>query len=344
MKALLLAWLAAPALAQSTATLKGVDVYRSASFGQAQAEALKPRVALWVEFMEHRKTRANAEKAKRDLIEAVRKQGRFAYVDLYFGRYLTSAEHSAFVTFDVVDELDKPSRMPFRAAPTGRVAGIDPLVSDWDAFNATGLTQRKEGKLSYDRPACPAYYCLYGSQTPELAAIEKRIVEGARAGKQQLLEALTREADPAKRAKAVYLLSYVPEGKATADLMLSALTDPDAGVRGAALEVLSDIATHHRDVFIESQKLIPALDFPSTTDRVKALAVLVGLTENPDHRPYLISRASRRLIELLKQEQPSVHDLAYTVLSLLSKETYHRRDYDGWKKWADRAAPAHDGP
>lgn len=341
MKALLClaALLPASAHASSTGTLRGLDVYRSASLSTEQAQELyRPRLALYTELSESRKTKPAADRLRRELIESVRKHGDFAYADLHISRYVTSADNSTYATFDVVDAQDASQRMPFLSAPAGRVPELDDLSKAWDDYLAMGLEQRRTGKISYDRPSCPAYYCLYGG-TPELDAFHKTFVEAASKRRPVLLKAAREEADPKKRAAAVYLLSYSPEGKATADALLGLLQDADALVRTAALEVLSDVATHHRDVFVDVVKVLPALDYPSTNERVKAMGVLIGLIDHPDSRPYIISRAAPRLIELLKQQQPSVHDLAYTLLALLSKESFGRRDYAAWSSWAVKQAP-----
>jgi hypothetical protein len=327
------------ASAVSSGTLRGLDVYRSTKLSTEQAqETYGPRLTLYTELADSKKTKAGADRLRKELIESVRKLGDFAYVDLHISRYVTSADNSTYATFDLVDADDASQRMPFMAAPSGRVPEIDDLSRAWEDYLATGLEQRRTGKISYDRPACPAYYCLYGG-SPELAAFERTFVEAAAKNRPMLLKAAREEADPKKRAAAVYLLSYSLEGKATADTILGFLQDADVLVRSAALEVISDMAIHHRDVFVDVVRVLPALDYPSTNERVKAMGVLIGLSDHPDARPYIITRATPRLIELLKQQQPSVHDLAYTLLALLSKESFGRRDYGAWTSWATKQAP-----
>lgn len=324
--------------AQSSATLKGIDVYRSEKVSSEKVEALLWR-KLQIYTGLHGQTRAasvrSAVRIKKEAEDAVAALGDFAYVELALGRYVTSAEQAAYVTFDVVDRKDAATRMPFRPRPAGAVPDPEGLLAAWRAYSALGSRLRAAGIVPFDRPACAAYHCLWGSQTPELAAYEERFMKGSPANKGKLLKVLASDADPADRSAAVYLLSYVREGKPTADLMLDSLSDPSAEVRSAALQVLSDIVVYHREVFVEVHRLLPALDFPTVSDRSKSLAVLVGLADNPDYQPYLISRAGPRLLELLKQRQPSVHDLAYTILGMLSKESFPRRDYKAWTDWVD---------
>lgn len=342
MRLLLLALALLPSLsrAQSSATLRGVDVYRSATLIEAHVEALRPRLVLYTELRDSRR-KANqqaASRLKKEILDKLSAHGDYAFIDLYYGQYVTSVDHAAHITVDVVDKADAPSRMPFRAAPVGRVPDPDGLLAAWDQYIEAGQRARREGAAAYDRPDCPAFFCLYGSQTPELAAFERRFVEGAKQHRQALSAVLDREASPRRRAAAVYLASYLPEGPEVAGLMLKALQDPDAQVRGAALEVLSDLATYHREVALDPKPLLAALDYPVVTDRARALGVFVGLSDSPEQQEFVRKNAGRPLLRLLKQTQPSVHDLAFTILSIVSKESFGRRDYDAWSRWVEAQA------
>lgn len=343
MRLLLLALWLLPSLsrAQSSATLRGVDVYRSATLTEEQVEVLRPRLVLYTQLRDSR-TKANQRaqlRLRKELIEKVSARGDFAFVDLHYGQYVTSTDHAAFITIDVVDKADAPARMPFRPAPAGRIPDPEGLLTSWDQYIEAGQRARREGAAVYERPDCPAFFCLYGSQTPELAAFERRFVEGSKRHRQALSSVLEKDMDPRKRAAAVYLLSYLPEGSEVSALMVKALQDPEAQVRGAALEVLSDIATYHREVPLDPKAVLPALDYPSTADRAKALGVFMGLADNPDHQDLVKKHAGRALLRLLRQRQPSVHDLAFTLLALLSKEPIGRRDYDGWSRWVEAQSP-----
>jgi hypothetical protein len=322
--------------AQSSTTLKGVDIYRAESVtAEKLVDFFGKKLETYAQL--HGQTRPaavrSAVRIKGEMEKAVSGMGDFVFVELFFGRYFTSAERAAYITFDVVERKDAAARMPFRPNPAGKAPDPGGLLADWQAYAALGSTLRAANTIPFDRPACPSYYCLWGSQTPELSAYEQRFVKGVAGQKKALLEVLAGDADPRRRAAAVYLLAYVPEGKSVADLMLKTLGDPAPGVRAAALQVLSDITVYHKDVFIDVIKLIPALDFPTVSDRSKALAVFVGLADRPDYRHALTNRAAPRILELLKQQQSSVHDLAYTVLGMLAKESFGRRDYKAWKDW-----------
>lgn len=348
--ALLLA-AAGPALAQSTATLKGVDLFRS---DQVSIEDVRQKVDRQLEsFLRQRNdgrrsALKTSERTKAQIEDAIRRLGKFAFVSLSYNEYVTSADHTAYVTFDVVDQKDAEARMPFRAAPAGSVEDPAGLIAAWHEYAALGQALSSQGLLSTDRPDCPGFFCLYGSATPELAALEKRFAAEAVLRKPALQNVLAQDASGLNRAAALYVLSYLPEGKDVAALCLDSLKDPSPEVRSAALQILADVALYRKDLFFDVRELIAALDFPTVSDRAKALSALVGLADNPSFRPYVISRATPHLLRLLRLEQPSNHDLAFTLLGVLSKESFDRRDYDSWERWvatvSSSAAPSPPPP
>lgn len=332
-----LAMLAGASYAQSTATLKAVDLYRS---DQVTLDFIEAKLGGVIRGFARQRgdtrkmLQKSSEGAKARLEKELSALGRFAYVRVHYAPYITSLERTAYITIDLVDEKHAAERMPFRPAPKKSVADPDGLLSAWRRYSELGERLRREGAIDLsERPACPSYYCVYGSAKPELAELEKKLVQGVVPHKKALLEVFHDDADAADRTAALYALAYAPEGREVVDLALTALKDPAVEVRSAALQILADIALYHKSVFVDLTRLLPALDYPSTPERSLAMGALVGLADNPTYRPYLIARGAGRLLELLKLQQPSNHDLAFTLLSMLSKESFGRRDYEAWGRW-----------
>jgi len=224
--------------------------------------------------------------------------------------------------------------MPFHQAPKGRAIDPDGLLAAWQQYADAGDALARQGAVDGSvHPSCPGFFCLWGSPTPELAALEKKIAAGAPSDRKLLERVLEREADPRKRAAALYVLAYLPEGKEVVDLCFASLSDPAEEVRAAALQILSDVALYHKGVLIDLSKILPVLDYPTISDRSKALSVLVGLGDNPSYKPLLLTRGTPYLLGLLRLRQPSNHDLAFTLLSTLSQKSVGQRDYDGWTAW-----------
>ncbi len=333
--------MASPVCAQSTATLKGIDVYRSSVVTLEDIRRKSDRLLdsyLRQRNDGRRAAMKAAERTKTEIENQIRSLGKLAFVSMAYSEYVTSAERTAYVTFDVVDNADARTRMPFREAPSGYAGDPSGILEAWRQYSDLGQSQLDKGSISTDRPACPGFYCTWGSSTPELEALEKRFSGEAPALKSDLKKVLDEDASPQSRSAALSVLSYLPDGAEVAALALSGLHDPSVEVRSAALQILSDLAIYHKEIFLDARDIIAALDYPTVSDRSKAMGVLVGLVDNVAYRPYVISRAAPYLVPLLKLSQPSNHDLAFTLLGVLSQQSYDRHDYDSWQKWVDGVA------
>ena len=97
---------AAPARAQSTATLRGLDVYRSSLLSPDKARALfGPRINEIVNLRNrHRPVSTEQAEVIRKAIEreAAKIEG-IAYAGLTISEYFTSVDHAMYVTFDIVE-------------------------------------------------------------------------------------------------------------------------------------------------------------------------------------------------------------------------------------------------
>ncbi len=330
------------AAAESTATLKGVDLYRSDALTLRQVEnTLGPDLRNYARLKGSGRAGSErpAEEARAFIERRLRELSPLAFASLTYSEYVTSAQKSSYITLDVVDRSAASARMPFRKAPQGSLSDPHGLLADWAEYQRLGAKLRDQGQIdSAERPACPGFYCTWGSATPELAALERRFVDGARGDKKALVAVLEQDADPRRRAAALYLLSYGEDGAEVSGLASRALLDPAPDVRGAALEILSDVALYHKDVLIDAARVVAALDYPLSSDRAKAMSVLVGLADRPAYRPYVLTRGTPYLVKLLRLEQPSNHDLAFTLLSMLSQQPYDQHDYDSWERWAEGVA------
>ncbi|MBI5884317.1 MAG: HEAT repeat domain-containing protein [Elusimicrobia bacterium] len=320
----------------STASLQGFDIYRSQVVTEPYVR--QKYGALLHEYVllrtDGRSSFSRRARTLKDKIEVeLKEDGKLAFANLYYMDYWTTAGRAAYITFDLVDGVDAKDRVKFKAAPTGTPADPQGLLAAWSRYKELGRSLQFSAQLGLARPSCPAFYCTYGSATPELSEFEKKFVSEVPGVKEQLREVLNTDAVPERRAMAMYLLSYLSDGNEVVEIAFKTVSDPDAGVRGAALQVLSDITTYHKDIPIEPSRLFPILDFPSTTDRSKALGVLIGLADNPVYEESLKKNPPPRIVELLKMRQPVIHDAAFAFLVLLTKESYSRKDFAAWEKW-----------
>lgn len=337
--AALLSLASLPAAAQSTATLRGLDVYRSAVLTDAKAQELfATRLKLYVTDRNDG-TPGALEKAEALRVE-MEKQARalpgVKWVDFHVSEYFTSVDHAMYAGFDVVDEADA-SRLAFTPEPKGKLGDPDGAIAAWRAFGARGEALSRRGEMSLDRPNCPGFYCLWGG-TPEMDAAQQAFVKAAAKDKGEPLKRVLRgDSDGGNRADALFVLSYSASGAEVAALCHEALLDSDARVRGAALQILADLANHHPELAIALDHILPRLDDPSASVRAKTMGLLVPLAEREAYRQVMMT-ATPRMAALLKLSQPESRDLAFTLLGLLSKKNFDRQDYLSWDSWAARAA------
>lgn len=340
-KALLAAILVSTAFgarAQSTATLRGVDVYRSTVLTSDEAHRrFDARLLEYVQLRNEGSPRdlARTETLRREMEKETEALPGVAWAELHVSEYFTSVDHAMYAVFDVVDRTDG-SRLAFAPAP--KFAPVDPdgVLAGWRQFVAAGEIVSRRGEMTVDRPNCPGFYCLWGG-TPELDAAQTAFVDGASKRNGELRHVLRGAADGDAREAALFVLSYSTSGADVVELCHEALADPDSSVRGAALQILSDIANRHPELPISLDRILPRLDDPAFNVRGKAMGLLVPLAERDSYRPALMS-AAPRIAALLKLGQPESHDLAFALLGILSKKSYDRQDYASWDAWAAKAA------
>jgi hypothetical protein len=326
------------ARAQSTATLRGVDVYRSDVLTPAAAhrrfdERLRGYVSL--RNMASPGALAKAESMRREMEKETEALPGVAWAELHLSEYFTSVDHAMYAVFDVVDRADA-SRLAFTPAPKTALPDPDGLLAAWRKYVAAGEVVSERGEMTVDRPNCPGFYCLWGG-TPELDAAQTVFVAGAAKRSGELRRVLRGAADGDARAAALFVLSYSTSGPDVTALCHEAVDDVDSSVRGAALQILADIANRHPELPIALDRILPRLDDPALNVRGKAMGLLVPLAGRDSYREYML-RAAPRLAVLLKLAQPESHDLAFTVLGILSKKSYDRQDYPSWDAWAAKAS------
>lgn len=326
------------ARAQSTATLRGVDVYRSAVLTPAAAQSrFGERLRLYVGLRNARTPGAleKAEALRAEMTKEAAALPGVASAELQVTEYFTSVDHAMYAVFDVVDAADA-SRLAFTPAPKAHLKDPGGVLAAWRRYVALGEAISRRGELPIERPACPGLYCLWGGR-PELDAAQKEFVDGSVKHARDLRQILSADADGEARASALFVLSYASSPVDAVFLCHGALSDSDARVRGAALQILADVANHRPDLPILLDRVLPRLDDPASAERGKAMGLLVPLVEREPYRGTMLT-AAPRLAALLKLSLPESRDLAFTLLGILSKKNFDRQDYAAWDAWAAKAA------
>jgi len=246
--------------------------------------------------------------------------------------YFRPAGEETYVTIDVVEPHDRARRMPFGAAPGEELADVDGLVAAWGEYQSKGFELIRAKSLSPQRVPCKAFHCLFGFDHPDLAKFGPIFDERVPAHRAELLRLLHAARDPKLRAGAAFLVAHLRDGREVVAELLPALRDPAGLVRNNAMRVLQDIAHHHPEIPVPIEPALDALDFPETTDRNKALAMVDGLADRPEYHAAILARGGL-LLALLKLQQPNNHDFAYSILKKATGQSFGERDYAAWERW-----------
>ncbi|MFA5138152.1 MAG: hypothetical protein WC728_02880 [Elusimicrobiota bacterium] len=281
-----------------------------------------------------KKAAADAEKLKAALEKGVQSMGGFPWVrvDVAKGDERDGTTDVVLMV-EVVEEKDMASRMPLRPAPLRDVADTSGLLEAYGRYQDVGWAIFREGKIGLERAGCPAFYCTWGSGTPELKSLETQFVEGVPIYEKLLREVLAEDKDPVKRSRALLLLAYLREGRAVAELATSALLDADAQVRESAMGIFNEMALYHPKVPLPLREIARLFDYPDSGDRGRALAFFVTISSDEDSRSFLFGETADRVLELLRTKHPMNHEAAHRLLCLLSHEKYGDRDYEAWSAW-----------
>jgi hypothetical protein len=264
-------------------------------------------------------------------------QGPFAYVALAPIIYYEPTR-KLYVTIDVVEQADATRRMPFRAPPTRVRADPEGLLAAWYEYESQvgALASKRELPQAKGCPP-PVLHCLSSFDHPQLQPYLDRFNAGARKYKALLRDIATDDVDAKHRAAALYLLAHADDVPLVLPLLGRSIFDPDEMVRNAGMRMLAGMSLAGKDVDYPIRDIIAALDFPATTDRNKAGAVLSGLVQFPRYRDAIVKQALPTVLQLLKLQQPNNHGFAWEILKKASGKDYGERDYTAWEAWAAQA-------
>jgi len=260
----------------------------------------------------------------------------FAFVRVSEIRYFKPAR--IYVTIDVVERAeDLPDFVP--VGENAHPAAADPggALQAWDDYQAKGFQLLGAGQLPAHQhtSACP-WHCLFGFDHPELALYREPLDRAARERLDELNAIFQNDLRADWRGKAAFVLAHMRDPEELVACLSPRLLDESSFVRNNVARVLSGLADRAR-VELPVEQAIQLLHCPETTDRNKAVAILAGLLRRPDGRERygatIKAQAGRRLLAMLRLQQPNNHDYAYQVLKTLAQQDWGERDYARWEEW-----------
>jgi hypothetical protein len=316
----------------------GVDLFGTTRF--TIEKLLEPLQQRFAEY--ERLTLAGQHEAaapiQKELEAAVKQVGGFAYVRFSVIRYFQKGDPS-FLTIDVVEPADAGRRMTFAKPPADAAPLPDPegLLKKYGEYENKGFeVLARHEKIEDPQASRELFHCPFGFSHPELAPYKPTLVDGARKHVDELATIVRRDREPQHRAYAIFLLGFTSDGARVVRELTPACRDESALVRNNAMRVFAEMAMHHPEVEIPLAPVLDMLDFPDTTDRNKASAVLASLVKKEGLAPEIRRRSGKTLIAMLRLKQPNNHDFAFQILNTLfggDRQPLAADDYAGWEAW-----------
>jgi len=238
------------------------------------------------------------------------------------------------ITLDVVEKADIQRRMPFKPAPTEQIKDPEGLLAAWRDYEETALDLVEAGAINPDTEKCPAVHCPFGHSHKKLKRFEKLFSEGVKKNEKALVEVLNKSKNMDDRASAAYLLAYLNDPGKVATVLIPAIKDPEPLVRNNTLRVLGDIAEKNKEVILPIKPFLEALEFPRTSDRSKAIFVVMMMsTGSQQVREEILKSGVPALLAMLKGNQPDQRDFSHNILRKISGKEFPVTDYLAWNNW-----------
>ncbi len=284
---------------------------------------------------------ASVQTRTETILAKLNEMGDFADVTPSFGGTYGPGVRKYYLALDFVDRVDAARRMPFLPAPTGTYQDPEGLIADWQGYESKVTELMGSGQMSPNRVNCPAFHCLGDHTNPAVKQLAARFAALVPAHVEELSAILRDDHDGRHRAAAAFLLAYSKDGPALVKLMVGAFRDRSALVRNNAMRVIAEVAFYHPELDVPIEPVLEALDYPATTDRNKAAAILDGLLKQPGAAARNLPVARRvgaTLLAMLRLEQPNNHNFAYSILKTISGKSFGERDYAAWEAWLKSCA------
>lgn len=326
-----------PIYSSAAASLNGVDLFGTSQITLEQVQARHGSAIQDFARAQLTGDMEGAQKLKNEIESGIRQMGDFAYVNLSLIQYFDPGQ-PAYLTIDVVDAKDRDARMPFLPVPTQKLPDPDSLLGLWDEYMETAWDLVRSGEISTGRVDCPAFHCIFGYDHPKLKKYGDIFTGKVPGNKERLIQALKKSENSNHRGNAAYLLAHIQDGRELVELLAPSIRDLSEFVRNNVMRVLSAISTYHKDLDLSIDAVLEALNFPSTTDRNKASAILAGLADRPAYQKDIIKKGGHILLKILRLTQPNNHDFAYQILRTVSGKDFDERDYAAWERWVEEAS------
>jgi len=269
------------------------------------------------------------EKRKLEL-ESELKNNSFSYVNI---KLFESYSGNKDFIIDFVENKDAARRMAYRELKSKKLKDPDHLIAKWDEYAILSKAFYDKGEIS--EMQCPVVHCTWAFNHEKLTPFLDYFNSNAPKNASKLKELLIYSDDAEYRANAAFLLAHANiKTQDLVNLLEPAIEDPSSLVRNNSMRVIYYAVRENNNLEIPLDKIINVLDYPSFTDRNKALVVLRSLPYDKFSNNQ-IDRMIPILLEILEKKDGHNYKNAHEVLKNISGKEFADDDIKGWINWSE---------
>ncbi len=273
----------------------------------------------------------NYNALKEKLEARLNSNGSYAYLNIqYFKDYAGSI---SFI-IDFVELADSAGRLNFKPSPIQQLQDPDSLVAKWQEYARISFALFKKGEIN--DMECPVIHCTWSFNHPQLSPFLDYFTKYAPKYKNELSSLLLHSDSSQFRSAAAFLLAHSKMAvQELVDLEMAAINDPAGPVRNNSMRVIYYAVRADDQIYVDLDRIIEALDYPSFTDRNKALVILRSMPLNNLSKSQL-SKSIPILLEILEKKDAHNYRNAHTVIKKISREEHGIDELEKWQEWATR--------
>ena len=268
------------------------------------------------------------KRKKVDLENKLLSFGDFTYANVHLFKSYTN-EYTFII--DLVETGEAITRLNYRKVEAQHFDDPDGLIAKWNEYESLCYELFQKGEIT--DYSCPVIHCLWSFNHPKLEPYLVFFNKYSPNDKDLLIEILNTSDSPDQRASAAFLLAHSEmNNEDLLQTLMPSIRDSKSSVRNNSMRVIYYIARAFPEMEFNISEIINALDFPSFTDRNKALVILRSIPLDNLNKEDS-KRLSDILIEILEKKDAHNFKNAHKVIKKLSQEDYAIDDIESWKKW-----------
>ncbi|WP_188606948.1 hypothetical protein [Aquaticitalea lipolytica] len=273
--------------------------------------------------------RDNYEEKKNQLEKELNNKKQFSYVNV---KLFVSYRGTKDFIIDIVEKKDANRRLNYREIITKKLNDPDGLLKKWEEYALLSKELYDKGEIA--DMSCPVVHCTWGFNHIQLNPFLEFFNRYAPKNIDYLKELLVYGDNETYRSNAAFLLVHTNiESQELVQILEPAIDDPSSLVRNNSMRLIYYAVRENNSLDIPIDKVIDVLDFPSFTDRNKALVVLRSLPSSRFSKSQL-DRIIPILLEILDKKDAHNYKNAHTVLKNISSNDFEVDDIDSWKNWS----------